>query len=195
MRMTPLRQGAPDDVPFSRTLTRSVHFGQVRAHLAFNRRTTDADLLILSPMKLTVDIDDSLTEPEVLIRCAEMDSDMESLISSLRMHDRRIVAMSDGKTVLLPASEVLYIESVDGKAFAYTRKAVLEVRLKLYEMEDRLSDCGFTRVAKGCLVNLCHIASLQPYVGGRLLATISNDESILISRKYARKIKKLLGVG
>ena len=63
----------------------------------------------------------------------------------------------------------------------------------LSELEERLADAHFVRIAKNCLVNLCRIAGLKPYVGGRLLARLDNNEEIVISRKYASAIKKLLG--
>ena len=47
-------------------------------------------------------------------------------------------------------------------------------------------------MARNCLVNLCRIAGLRPYVGGRLLARLDNDEEIVISRKYAGEIRKRL---
>ena len=53
-------------------------------------------------------------------------------------------------------------------------------------------ETGFVKVARNCLVNLCRIAGLRPYVGGRLLARLDNDEEIVISRKYAGEIRKQL---
>lgn len=65
-------------------------------------------------------------------------------------------------------------------------------RFRLCELEERLVDVGFVKVARNCLVNLCRIAGLRPYVGGRLLARLDNDEEIVISRKYAGEIRKRL---
>mgnify|MGYP002562603464 CR=1 FL=1 len=93
---------------------------------------------------------------------------------------------------VVSAGEILYVESVDGRSFAYTGDAVLEMPLRLCELEERLIDAGFVKVARNCLVNLCRIAGLRPYVGGRLLARLDNDEEIVISRKYAGEIRKRL---
>lgn len=108
-------------------------------------------------MKIEIETDRSLAEPEVLLRCAAVD------------------------------------ESIDGRCFAYSATTVLEMPLRLIELEERLADAHFVRIAKNCLVNLCRIAGLKPYVGGRLLARLDNNEEIVISRKYASAIKKLLG--
>lgn len=119
-------------------------------------------------MKIEIETDEFLREPEVIVRCAVV--------------DERVVS----------AGEILYVESVDSRSFAYTGDAVLEMPLRLCELEERLIDAGFVKVARNCLVNLCRIAGLRPYVGGRLLARLDNDEEIVISRKYAGEIRKRL---
>ena len=145
-------------------------------------------------MKIEIETDESLREPEVLLRCAAVDEQIASIIASLHMQDRRLAGKCDGETHIIAAGEILYIESIDGKTFAYTRSTVLELPFRLIELEERLSDSGFVRIAKNCLVNLCRVAGLRPYPGGRLLARLDNDEEIAISRKYARAVKQQLGV-
>lgn len=144
-------------------------------------------------MKIEIETDRALTEPEVLLRCAAVDESIAAIVANLRMHDRRLNGTVQGETCAVPAGEILYIESIDGRCFAYSATTVLEMPLRLIELEERLADAHFVRIAKNCLVNLCRIAGLKPYVGGRLLARLDNNEEIVISRKYASAIKKLLG--
>lgn len=143
-------------------------------------------------MKIEIETDKSLHEPEILLRCAVVDERVASIIASLRMHDRKMTGKSDGEMRVVSAGEILYAESIDGRSFAYTGDAVLEMPLRLCELEERLVDTGFVKVARNCLVNLCRVAGLRPYVGGRLLARLDNDEEIVISRKYAGEIRKRL---
>lgn len=145
-------------------------------------------------MRIDIETDAALAETEVLLRCRAVDESVAAIVASLRMHDRRLTGTSDGEVRVVTAGEVLYIESVDGRCFAYTNATVLEMPLRLVELEERLTDASFVRVAKNCLVNLNRIAGLRPYVGGRMLAHLDNDEEIVISRKYAGEIKCLLGV-
>ena len=144
-------------------------------------------------MKIEIETDRSLAEPEVLLRCAAVNESIAAIVARLRMHDRRLNGTVQGETCAVPAGEILYIESIDGRCFAYSATTVLEMPLRLIELEERLADAHFVRIAKNCLVNLCRIAGLKPYVGGRLLARLDNNEEIVISRKYASAIKKLLG--
>lgn len=84
--------------------------------------------------------------------------------------------------------------TIDGRTFFYTNDAVLETRLKLYEMEERLSDCDFLRISKNCVVNFRRIGALSPDLNGRMLATLENGERIVISRQYAPQVKRKIGI-
>ena len=141
-------------------------------------------------MKIEIETDRSLAEPEVLLRCAAVDESIAAIVASLRMHDRRLNGTVQGEACAVPAGEILYIESIDGRCFAYSATTVLEMPLRLIELEERLADAHFVRIAKNCLVNLCRAGLGQPLgVSG----CVDNNEEIVISRKYASAIKKLLG--
>lgn len=145
-------------------------------------------------MNITVETDSSLLDTEVLIKCIEVDETIESIIASLHMHERKIMGKLDGETLLVAASEVLYFECVERRTFAYTTSSVFEVPYKLYEIEERYYRCGFERVAKSCIVNLCRVDRLCPYIGGRLLMSLDNDENILVSRSYAKSVIRRLSI-
>ncbi len=145
-------------------------------------------------MNITVETDSSLLDTEVLIKCIEVDETIESIIAGLHMHERKIMGKLDGETLLVAASEVLYFECVERRTFAYTTSSVFEVPYKLYEIEERYCRCGFERVAKSCIVNLCRVDRLCPYIGGRLLMSLDNDENILVSRSYAKSVIRRLSI-
>ncbi len=145
-------------------------------------------------MKLDIQTDVDLTETEVLIRCAEVDEHIAAIVATLRMHDRRIVGRHDGASVMVPAGDILYFESIDRRTFAYTASSVLEVTFNISDLAQRLEGSAFVHAAKGCLINLCRVTSLRPYVGGRLLAMLDNGEEVVVSRKYAKDIKQHLGI-
>lgn len=145
-------------------------------------------------MNLVIETDPDLQDTEVLIRCVVVDEHIASIVASLQMHEQRIVGKENGEAFLVPVGEVLYFETVDRHTFAYTCNAVLEVGASISELLYGLKGSAIVRAAKSCLINLCHVKSLRPYVGGRLLARFDNDEEIIVSRKYAKEIKRRLGV-
>lgn len=145
-------------------------------------------------MRITIDEQEGARDIEVTIVCARADRRVLDLVARLRMFDRKVTGVADGRTRVLNAEDVLFIESVDKRTFIYTADEVLETGLRLYEMEERLADCDFLRIAKGCIVNFRAITALKPDINGRIIATLSTEEQVVISRQYAPDVKSKLGL-
>ena len=145
-------------------------------------------------MKIIVEEDPTLETLEVTFRAPRIDAEVIDAVSRLRLHDRKLVGEADGATHIVPARDVLYFESVDKKTFFYTADGVFETPMRLYEIEDKLGECGFVRTGKSAVVNLKEVASLQSDVGGRIVASLSNGERIVISRAYASEVKRTIGL-
>ncbi len=145
-------------------------------------------------MKIIIDEQKAAQYIEVTIVCARADRRILEMVARLRMFDRKVTGTADGRTRILSAEDILFIESVDKRTFIYTADEVLETSLRLYEMEERLADCDFLRIAKGCIVNFRAITALEPNINGRIIATLENKERVTISRQYAPVVKSKLGL-
>lgn len=145
-------------------------------------------------MRITIDEQSGARDIEVTIVCPKADRRVLDMVARLRMLDRKVTGTADGRTRVLSAEEVLFVESVDKRTFIYTKDEVLETGLRLYEMEERLADCEFMRIAKGCIVNFRAITALRPDINGRIVATLLNKDQVVISRQYAPAVKAKLGL-
>lgn len=145
-------------------------------------------------MKIHINEDPKLLEMEITINCNRITSEVEKLISMLRVMDLKLTGKKDNQTFILDASKVLYIDTVDKKSFFYTKNDVYETELKLYELEEQLAALDFIRVNKSCVLNFNQIISIKADIDGKLLVTMSNQEKLFVSRQYAPVIKKKLGV-
>ena len=79
-------------------------------------------------MRITLEEDPRLTETEVVIRCREATPQVAGLLAALRSFDQRLTGEREGRTYLLEAGQVLYIESVDKRTFLYTGDSVYETK-------------------------------------------------------------------
>lgn len=145
-------------------------------------------------MPIILEEDPAWEEVEVTIRCKEVTPQVAGLVASLRRFDHRLTGEREGKTYLLEAGELLYIESVEKRTFLYTRDGVFETPLHLYELEERLAPWDFVRVSKAMIVNFGKTQSISPDFAGRLQLTLENGEKVGVSRKYAPTIKGKLGL-
>ncbi len=145
-------------------------------------------------MRIEVEISEDVAEPEITIKCREKTAVVDRLVAALQMIDRQIMVSCEGSITPLGLGEILYIESVDGKSFVYTKEKIYESSCKLYELEERLEAYMFVRISKSAIVNLEHIKSMKTWLERRLFITMENGEQLIASRQYAGGIKKLLGV-
>lgn len=145
-------------------------------------------------MRIHINEDPRFHETEITINCNRISTDVEKVISMLRVLDLKLTGRKEDQTYILDAAKVLYIDTVDKKTFFYTKKEVYETDLKLYELEEQLAALDFTRANKSCVINFNQIISIKPDIDGKLLLTMSNNEKLFVSRQYAPNIKKKLGV-
>jgi len=145
-------------------------------------------------LRIHINEDPGLRETEITISCNKISTEVEKLISMLRVLDLKLTGRKDDQTYILDASKVLYIDTVDKKTFFYTKKDIYETDLKLYELEEQLAALDFIRVNKSCILNFNQIISIKADIDGKLLVTMSNQEKLFVSRQYAPAIKKKLGV-
>lgn len=145
-------------------------------------------------MKIEIAIDEKAPELQIAITCNRLTPEIEKVLATLRMMDKKLTAKKNGETYLLDVAQVIYMEAVERKCFVYTKKDVYESDFKLYEMEEQLEEYGFIRVSKACLVHLNFVKSLKADLNRRILITLSNGEQIIASRQYAEELKKRLGV-
>lgn len=145
-------------------------------------------------MKIDISVDEEAAELQISVTCRELTPDIERIIAMLRMMDHQLAGKRNGEIHILDISRVLYIESVDRKCYIYTDGEIYESDLRLYELEERLEECGFLRVSKSLLIQLRKIRSLKADINRRIRITMQNGEQIMASRQYAEALKKRLGV-
>ena len=94
----------------------------------------------------------------------------------------------------LSLKDIFYFETVDNKTFVYSATEVYQTNLKLYELEVRLTNSYFIRTSKSLILNILKIEHVTPAFNSRFEAKLENNETIIISRKFAPLLKKKLGI-
>lgn len=130
----------------------------------------------------------------IVIRCNRADEEIMRLKDHIELFDQKIQVKKDHEWSVIRSLDVLYFESVDNRTFAYTEDDVLEVRQRLYELENILSGKDFIRISKSQIVNINKIKSLKPEINRTILATMCSGERLYISRKYVPAIRSLLSL-
>lgn len=82
-------------------------------------------------------------ENEVILRCHSPSAETEQLIRFLESQNMRLLGNKDGIRTVLEPSQILYVESVEGKTFAYTESEVLRMEYSLAQLEQLLGGINF----------------------------------------------------
>ncbi len=132
---------------------------------------------------------------KVIIKCRQVTDEVLRLKSHISLFNQKILAKEEGESFFVDASDVLYFDSVDNRTFLYTTNQILEVKYRLYELEEFLSDKDFIRISKSNIINVNKISTLKPELNRTILATLCNGEKLSISRNYVKQFKELLSLG
>ena len=144
-------------------------------------------------MKIRVNESPEFTEIEVVVNCETKNEHVSDIIQSLTYLNKVITGKVDGRSYTLTPNKIYYFESVDNKTYAYTKDQVYDVNLKLYEIEDILSNTPLIRINKNTILNVKKIKTFISSINGKMEAILINQEHVVISRKYVPVIKQLLG--
>ena len=146
-------------------------------------------------MKLNINIDVGAKEPEILITTAHMTEDVNRVVEFVSRLDDSPTILSgirDDKVELLDYDAIIRIYAEEGKVFARTEQGLYQIRLRLYEVEERLDNGKFVRISNSEIVNLKKVKSLDLSFVGTICMELSNGDMCYVSRRYVKKIKKEL---
>lgn len=131
-------------------------------------------------------------EDELILKYKQMNEDVEEILAFMERHEKKLMGKVDGETVFFSPQDILYIEKVDEKTFAYTKKQVIQIEQSLATIEEILDDRQYFRCSKSMIININRIDKLKSLPSNRIDATMQSGEHIIISRTYASDFRKKL---
>ena len=135
-------------------------------------------------MKLKLSKKDGLPEPEIDIRYSKLSSQLNRIIHYIQHQEYVIEGIIENNIYQISSNDILYFEIVDRKTFIYTKTQIYECRKNLLTLEKELSATNIIRISKSVLLNISSLIYVKPYPNHRLLVELSNEETLIVSRKY-----------
>lgn len=148
-------------------------------------------------MKLNIKIDTSVEEPEASIITPRMSEEVNKIVDYIgRLNGKPTVisGVKDDKVEILEQGEFIRAYAEGGKVFVRTEKGLYQIRLRLYELEERLDGSIFVRISNSEIVNLKKVKSIDLSFVGTICMEMSDGDVSYVSRRYVSKIKKILGL-
>ncbi len=146
-------------------------------------------------MQVEFKIDPSCAEPKIVVFAAGMTEEIEALLEKLSEQTMRVIAgQKEGKLEILEPIELIRVFAQGGKVFASTRRGEYALRMRLYELEERLDSRRFARISNSEIINLGEVRSFDLSIAGTICVQMKNGEVAYVSRRYVSRIKKILGL-
>lgn len=146
-------------------------------------------------MQVEVKIDDSYHEPKVIILTASMTEEVNHIVKKLSENNSQIISgSSEEKIKVLEQNDLIRIYAGSSKVFAVTGDGEYTLRLRLYEVEERLSPNQFIRISNSEIINLKKVIHFDLSFSGTICVKLANGTTTYVSRRYVSKIKKILGI-
>jgi len=105
---------------------------------------------------------------------------------------RKIVGRTGADYVLLDAGEILAFQAEGELVWIVTSKQRLLATQNLRAIEDRLKGQNFHRVHRNSIVNMNHVRKMSAMSSQRWLITLSNALQVVVSKRQAHTVRKIL---
>lgn len=146
-------------------------------------------------MQVEVKIDDSYHEPKVIILADSMTDEVNEIIQRLSEKAPNIISGSrDGRIAVLEQNDIFRVYANNGKVIAVANGCEYVLRLRLYEIEERLNPQQFVRISNSEIINLRKVKNFDLSFSGTICVELTDNSTTYVSRRYVSKIKKILGI-
>ncbi len=146
-------------------------------------------------VKVEVLIDPTYPEPSLIIRTAEMTQEVAELVRLISSRNPQpILGVRDEKLVPILPEDIIRIYGADGKVIAATAAGEYTLRLRLYELEERLDKRQFVRISNGEIINLKKVLAFDLSFTGTICVTLQHGMVSYVSRRYVKVIRQTLGL-
>ena len=146
-------------------------------------------------MQIEIKIDDSCTEPKVIILTDKVTDEINDILNTLSSKTPEVITgfFNDLAEILSP-DDIIRIYAESGKTFATVNMKEYIIRQRLFELEEQLTKHSFVRISNSEIINLKKVRNFDLSLSGTICVTLSDGTATYVSRRYVSKIKKVLGL-
>ena len=152
-------------------------------------------------MRIKLDIDPSVREPEVIIRVGEETETIRDIVSFIHQRteedteqDRSMITVYwDNNTARsIDQSAIIRIYTADRKLAVVTRNRKYQVRCSLRELEEILDARWFVRISRFEIINMSWVSGFDLSVKGTIKVTFEDGSYTWVTRRFVPSIGQRL---
>lgn len=145
-------------------------------------------------VKINVYQEPGLKENHLDLHYNQMDDETMAIRQYLSAFEGMVLGKDEEteKERMITPGEILYIEVVERKTYAYLKDSVWRITYGLQQFMDEFGTVGFARNSKSMLVNIYHIKELKAQMNMRVNIVMDNGEQVILNRSYKNEFYKYL---
>ncbi|GAB57557.1 LytR/AlgR family response regulator transcription factor [Rheinheimera nanhaiensis] len=93
---------------------------------------------------------------------------------------------------LIPYRDILWIDAAGDYMCVHTSNETFVMRARMKSLISEVLPDGFVRIHKSTIVNLQHVAKLEPLINSEYKLTLVNNKALKVSRTYSKQLKESL---
>lgn len=146
-------------------------------------------------MKCRIEVDQTLSEDEVVIFATEIDKEILDLKERIENDSPQVLTgFYEDKLSFINPDKIIRIYANDKKVFAVTYEREYLLRLALYQVEERLDNNKFIRISNAEIINLEKTREFDLSYIGTISCEMVNGDVCFVSRRSLKKVKEVLGI-
>lgn len=146
-------------------------------------------------MQIEIKIDTSCKETKIVVVTDKITDEINTLVKRLAKDTPQLIAGIQRDILkILDQRDIFRIYAANGKVCAETEDGEYLLRLRLYELEERLDKNDFVRISNSEIINLKKVKGFDLSYTGTICVSFLNDTVTYVSRRYVKKIKQVLGI-
>lgn len=146
-------------------------------------------------MQVEIKIDEKCTEPKIIIVTDKMTDEINEIVKRISEQTPFVLAgFQNSEVTVLDPDKIIRIYAANQKVYAVTDNGEYTIRLRIYEVEERLYPLGFVRISSSEIINLKKVKGFDLSFSGTICVNFQNGSTAYVSRRYVAKIKQILGI-
>lgn len=146
-------------------------------------------------MQIEIKIDESCTEPRVIVVAKKVTDEITEIVNKLSQQQLKSIAgFKDECLEILEPESLIRIYCENQKVYAQTEKNIYTLRMRLYELEQKLNNNTFVRISNSEIINLKKVKNMDLSFNGTICVNLSSNIKTFVSRRYVSKIKQILEI-
>ncbi len=146
-------------------------------------------------MKVKIEMEDSLEEAEIIIRCGALDETilkLQNYILELHHSNQVLTLEREDTEYYVAVKNILFFETEGRSLYAHTKDKMFKANYKLYELEEMLP-ANFIRISKSTIVNMDYIYSIsRNLAASSVVEFMDSKKTVFVSRGYYKVLVERL---